>query len=193
MLKVFLELLSKADAVLVGEQGESKAKGVPPLRRAQTTVSPETGDAENQVVHLFYTANNKPRSLILTEEGITYGYFDVKAEEFVLVDHTGVVMRVRLVVDGQALCPPAGYEKLQGPAFLVIQEGGSSSEFYAHCLITRAQARKYQDSAWRSGSYRTSNIIEVPTSLADHPDFMEIAVEIARASMNMAGGSRRRT
>lgn len=70
-------------------------------------------------------------------------------------------------------------------AFLVIQEGGSSMEMYAHGHDTLEDADADRFSCRDNGSYRTSEVIEVPETLASHPDFWEIAEQIARAALEV--------
>ncbi|WP_342051281.1 MULTISPECIES: hypothetical protein [unclassified Cupriavidus] len=55
--------------------------------------------------------------------------------------------------------------------FVVIQEGGASTELYVHSLDTAADADDYRADCTRDGAYRTSPWIEVPDALAGHPQF----------------------
>jgi hypothetical protein len=70
-------------------------------------------------------------------------------------------------------------------AFLVIQEGGSSMEMYAHGHDTLEDAEADRFSCRDGGSYRTSEVIEVPETLASHPDFWDIAEQIAKAALDV--------
>lgn len=60
------------------------------------------------------------------------------------------------------------------PGYLVIQQGGSSSEFYLHAFDTTAEVEHYQRSCARA-SYETSDPVEVPIHLLDDPAFMDVA------------------
>lgn len=51
-------------------------------------------------------------------------------------------------------------------AFLYIQEGGSSTEYYTHVFNTRKQAERMRKSAARA-AYRTSEIIEIPANVEE--------------------------
>jgi hypothetical protein len=191
MLKIFLELLLKSEAVVVcviendndavGETGSLTA----PLRM-QYELAAVTGEPENEVVHLACQTATSNLSILLSEEGIENGCFDPKTQEFRVFDHEGDEVRIRLLVNGDALCPPAGYEK-QAVVFFVVQEGGSSSELYIQSFNTRASAAKYQRSCWDEASYRTSPVISVPASLADQPGFSEVVEALVRASHELDG------
>jgi hypothetical protein len=54
--------------------------------------------------------------------------------------------------------------------FILIQEGGSSQELYLHTHNTMEEAKRDRISC-AEASYSTSPVLEVPKSLADHPDF----------------------
>lgn len=71
------------------------------------------------------------------------------------------------------------------PGFIVIQEGGSSAELYAHCFDTADQAEAYRTSCADQASYRTSNPIAVPSELLDHPAFQAVAKQIAEGAINV--------
>ena len=173
MLNEFLELLSKAESVLVGKA------------RATVFCAPLTGEPENQVVRLAW-GENPEHSVKLTEEGVENGRFDPKTKTFKVFDDEGESCSVQLLRDGQALCPPDGFEQHRGRAYVVIQEGGSSSELYAQALCTRPAAEAYQASSWNKGAYRTSDIVEVPASLANHPEFLAVAEALVQATLTLA-------
>ncbi|WP_157639928.1 hypothetical protein [Burkholderia ubonensis] len=67
------------------------------------------------------------------------------------------------------------------PVFVLIQEGGSSFELYIHAHTTREEAEDDRQSCEDNGAYRTSDIIEVPSSLADQPGFYELAEQMVCA------------
>lgn len=56
-------------------------------------------------------------------------------------------------------------QREDGPAYLVVQEGGSSMEIYVHSSPTEEEAEEFRVSCAR-GAYRTSPVIEVPSELA---------------------------
>jgi len=66
--------------------------------------------------------------------------------------------------------------------FVVIQEGGSSGELYLNTYNTVQDATDFRRSC-ATAAYRTSEPIEVPVSLADHPAFAEVAEAIVRAGV----------
>lgn len=69
--------------------------------------------------------------------------------------------------------------------YLVVQEGGSSTEIYTHGFNTEADADAYRASCSNDGSYRTSEPIAVPLSLMDHPAFGQVAEQIAAGAINV--------
>jgi hypothetical protein len=66
--------------------------------------------------------------------------------------------------------------------YLVIQEGGTSAELYVHSSYSEADAQEYRLDCVSNGAYRTSPCIEVPASLANHPQFYDIAEQLVRAT-----------
>lgn len=67
---------------------------------------------------------------------------------------------------------------------LVVQEGGSSSEWYVSCHTTKSAAARFKRSCSR-GAYRTSDPIEVPVVLLSHPEFARVAEDLARAHLTV--------
>ncbi|UBM12803.1 hypothetical protein [Cupriavidus metallidurans] len=65
------------------------------------------------------------------------------------------------------------------PHFFLLQEGGSSTEHYAKGFDSEADAQIGAAECSRA-SYRTSPVIEVPGSLASHPEFYSVAEQIAQ-------------
>ena len=55
-------------------------------------------------------------------------------------------------------------------------------EMYAHGFDTAEDAEAYRFSCRDEGSYRTSDVIEVPELVAEHPDFWAVAEAIAGAA-----------
>lgn len=68
--------------------------------------------------------------------------------------------------------------------FVVVQEGGSSTEIYAAAFDTEDDAKAYRDSC-EEGAYRTSKPVPVPRSLADHPGFSNFVHDLLSASINV--------
>lgn len=68
------------------------------------------------------------------------------------------------------------------PAFVLIQEGGSSTEYYVHAWDTRTEAEQDRINCTRDGSYRTSEIVEVPGAIANQPGFYDAVAEIVSAT-----------
>lgn len=173
MLNTFLELLGQADSVLVGTSGAAAISVV---------TSKPVGEAGNQVALLTVDADRQTK---LTEEGVAAGRFDHDSATFLFIDADGEHVDVRLMKAKEPLRLAASVEDSKGPHFLVIQEGGSSQELYVQSLFTRAQAARYQASCGTEGAYRTSDVIEVPADLAEHPDFYRIAEQLAQAVFSL--------
>jgi hypothetical protein len=51
---------------------------------------------------------------------------------------------------------------------LVVQQGGSTREMYLHTFDTPEQADKFRESAWKKGSYSTSEPLAVPAGIEDY-------------------------
>lgn len=67
------------------------------------------------------------------------------------------------------------------PAYLVVQEGGTSAELYVLAGETPEEAEDLRASCSRA-SYRTSEVIEVPAVLAAHGETLyELLEEVLRA------------
>lgn len=72
--------------------------------------------------------------------------------------------------------------KCAKPAYLVIQEGGTSSELYVHASDSVVAAEDFREDCCKHGGYRTSSVIEVPAVLAAHgEDLYELIEEVLRA------------
>lgn len=67
------------------------------------------------------------------------------------------------------------------PAYLVILEGGTFAELYAHASESATAAEEFRISC-SEGSYRTSDVIEVPAVLAAHgEELYELIEKVLRA------------
>jgi hypothetical protein len=62
--------------------------------------------------------------------------------------------------------------------FVLIQEGGTSLELYVHAHGSRGEADEDRLSCENDGAYRTSEILEVPESLANLAGFYEFAEQL---------------
>lgn len=71
------------------------------------------------------------------------------------------------------------------PVYVLVQEGGSSSELYLHAWETREDAEQDRIDCARNGSYRTSAVIEVPGALARQASFYDVVEEILRAAVHL--------
>lgn len=54
----------------------------------------------------------------------------------------------------------------EGPAFAVVQEGGSSSELYISSWPSREEAEAFRVDCATDGAYRTSPVVEIPAAAA---------------------------
>lgn len=79
----------------------------------------------------------------------------------------------------------AAKSQKEKPGFLVVQEGGSSTELYAHGFEKLKHAEKYRMSCKKDGSYRTSVPVEIPPHLVNDPQFYSVVEEILKASLDV--------
>ena len=146
------------------------------------TVAELTGEAENQVLNLTYMDRGETYRVTFTEEGLVAATFSADKQGFTANDDEGDEMDLVISLDGVAYWPV--WEN-PNTTYIVIQEGGSSTEIYTHAYSSR-QAADYGRLSCDSGSYRTSEIIEVPESLTRQPEFFNAIEEILRASLNFS-------
>ncbi|WP_126223538.1 hypothetical protein [Burkholderia ambifaria] len=181
MLEEFMALLRKAeDVFVVGELSQ---------RVVQRTVAPVMGVAHHLVITLgWQDEEGKAQAAYLTEAGIAGGTFNEGTGAFEFVDRDGGHLALRLHSRAEPLrphCPVA--PAAEGTAFVLIQEGGSSEELYVHSHDSREAAEQDRIDCWTDGAYRTSEIIEVPASLANQPGFYEFAESLLKVSHNLDG------
>lgn len=69
--------------------------------------------------------------------------------------------------------------------YLLVQEGGTSSELYVHAWDTLEDAEQDRIDCAADGAYRTSEIVEAPASLANHPEFFNVVEELLKASCDL--------
>lgn len=167
MMTKILGLLAQADAVLLATPVEVKT-------------APVNGQPDNQVVELSWKEIDHCNSgTYLTEEGLASASFDEKSQSFQVPDFDGDVVALQLMAQGKPLTPEDVSAKAEDePVYVLIQEGGSTYELYIHAHPTLDEAEADRVSCEEDGAYRTSDIIEVPRSLADQPGFYELAEQL---------------
>lgn len=164
----FLEILALSDSVYGDEPGCPKIGW---------TTAELTGQADNQVVRLEWPSEGEKTCVTyLTEDGVNSAEFDEATTQFTLEDFEGTPVRLKLVSKERVLTPA------DGTRYVLIQEGGSSAELYVHAHASLADAEADRVSCEEGGSYRTSEIVEVPASLAAHPQFYEVVEQLVRAT-----------
>lgn len=73
------------------------------------------------------------------------------------------------------------------PHYLVIQEGGSSSELYVHLHDTERSAKNDRKRCSNRGAYRTSPVVEIPPCLGILEEQVIGLVEaVAKATLDMS-------
>lgn len=71
-------------------------------------------------------------------------------------------------------------------AYLVVQEGGASSELYVHVSASREEAQAFREDCGSNGAYRTSEVIGVPTELAALGEtFYAFVEDVVAASLDL--------
>lgn len=104
-----------------------------------------------------------------------------------------------LTAAGQVEGPPRSVElypmiaagldaSAEAVAYLVVQEGGSSAERYLTGYDKLADAQAKRVSAWRDGAYPTSPIVQVPSALANHREFVAVLEEALFAAAQLSAG-----
>lgn len=91
-----------------------------------------------------------------------------------------VVATMHSVADAAKAASPS-----QGTAWLLVQEGGSSSELYVHGWNTQEEAEDDRVNCTRDGAYRTSPVIEVAANLANHCSFYQTVEALLGASREL--------
>ncbi len=90
---------------------------------------------------------------------------------------SGIVSADQLAVVATLLSTPESEQ-----SHLVVQEGGSSSEFYVHEFDTEADAQNHRIECEVGCSYRTGEIVSVPRWLAQAPGFCDLAEQLIQSS-----------
>jgi hypothetical protein len=68
--------------------------------------------------------------------------------------------------------------------YMVVQQGGSSSELYLHASGSRRDAENFRKDCEKA-AYQTSEVFTAPDSVTQHPGFWEAADDILRAAANL--------
>ena len=75
---------------------------------------------------------------------------------------------------------------IKKPAFVVVQEGGSSSELYIHSHKSKRAAEKDRRDCEKKGAYRTGPVVEVPGAVAAWQEpFYRVAEAIAASTCEL--------
>ena len=69
--------------------------------------------------------------------------------------------------------------------FLLIQEGGSSRELYVHAHFSEEDAKNDRFQCEVDGSYRTSEVLQVPRWLCNVPGFFDVAEQLIKLSQEV--------
>lgn len=78
---------------------------------------------------------------------------------------------------------------LRKSVYLVVQEGGSSTELYLHVLPSLRTAESYRRSCAK-GAYRTSSPVEVAAALVGAPGFIPAVEAVLTATLTIEYPSR---
>lgn len=149
---------------------------------AEFTTAALTGEAENQVLNLTYRAGSEDFRFTFTEEGLAEATLVQGTGRILANDSEGDLQSLLISGEGEVLIPA---KVDPGTVHIVVQEGGSSTEIYAHAFDNR-EAAAYHRLSCASGSYRTSEVVEISSALADQPGFMDAVSDILRASINFS-------
>jgi hypothetical protein len=128
--------------------------------------------------------------VVVTEQGVEAGRFNTERQVFEFLDRDGNPAAIQVRRDGAVVVPDilvSPYEKQQESVFVVVQEGGSSTELYVQQFDSSDAAHDYRVDCWKNGAYRTSPIVEVPRTLADHPGFDDAVQELLKAVQEVEG------
>lgn len=71
---------------------------------------------------------------------------------------------------------------MEKPIFLVVQEGGSSTELYLHSFNTPEDAQAYRTECDEEAGYRTSPVLEAPEGIEKYLSNIE---EVLRSLSNL--------
>lgn len=173
MKEKLFNLASKAAAVFVTYKNEGGF-------RANVATSPITGDPSSQVVHLNWRDSSDVACYaVFNEENLTEALVDEESALFNLTDAEGDEVSLLFFSEDGLLTLTDADPNM----YLVVQEGGSSSEAYVHIHDQIENAFKDRESCADSG-YRTSEPIACPESLVKHPAFFLVAEQLVKSTFN---------
>ena len=92
---------------------------------------------------------------------------------------------IRSELDADFLAPEGETLREVKDVFLVIQEGGSSSELYVHSLESEDAANAYRARCRDDGSYLTSQPIQVSGLLAAQEGFLDLISTIVKDGVDV--------
>ncbi|MBK3780030.1 hypothetical protein G3A43_07155 [Paraburkholderia aspalathi] len=133
---------------------------------------PLTGQPGQRVVQL--TEDDSDNFLTaLTEGNLAGAKYDEAKQTVELDDYEGASLVLTLVPAAQAM------------SYVLVQEGGTSAELYLHAHESLEHAEADRESCEEDGAYRTTDILEIPSRLADRPGFYEHAESLLRLMPTM--------
>lgn len=133
---------------------------------------PLTGQPGQRVVQL--TEDDSDNFLTaLTEGNLAGAKYDEAKQTVELDDYEGAPLVLTLVPAAQTM------------SYVLVQEGGTSAELYLHAHESLEHAQADRESCEEDGAYRTTDILEIPSRLADRPGFYEHAESLLRLMPTM--------
>lgn len=181
MIQKMIDLLAQAEKVyLAGIEVELQWMVAPTLVELQWMGAPLTGEPDNQVIRLAWEDDSADCSTVLTESGLGEARFDESTGILYVNDYEGSPMcfKLRMPRPAERVAPEA-----EAVAYIVIQEGGSSTERYVHIHDSEDSAKADRiDCA--AAAYRTSDIIKVPKALANQEGFLDAVVAVVQATLS---------
>jgi hypothetical protein len=130
---------------------------------------PVNGQPDHPVVQLTATGSGDLLAA-LTERSVAQAQYDANEQTLAFAGEEDVPVTLVL-----KLVPAA--DKM---SYVLIQEGGASDELYIHAHESMEDAEADRVECEENGAYRTSDILEIPSALADYPGFYEQAEAVLR-------------
>lgn len=178
MLSKLIDNINQVNAVLPNEAGT--------FRQVNFFSSSARNEPDNEVLAISWTDNEGFKCFTtFTEENISMAVYVPETDSFALSDSDGDPFVLRLKFENEWTAQ-AGGETVPAVVHVTVQEGGSSGEFYLCSFDTTEAALAFRGSCADEGSYRTSGVVEVPASLAAHPDFIDVASALVLASHDVS-------
>lgn len=69
-------------------------------------------------------------------------------------------------------------------AFVVVQQGGATSEVYVHAFDTKGEANTYRKSCDRA-TYNTTEVLSVPNKIVETCDDVEALEAVVKAAVQL--------